>query len=153
MVDSYIGKYMNLFMLFWFVCLFASLCLGNLKFSMQMYIWIFLLNIFFLLTFIASPSTVSLECIASFIKVCFTWVFCLIAGSGSSYLYGFFDQAWKEGMTKDEAEVCVSILAKWGVCQWLLVVVRQLIMLAEMDRRNKTWVGIAIWDKKVSIDI
>lgn len=32
------------------------------------------------------------------------------AGSGSSYLYGFFDQAWKEGMTKDEAEVCVLIL-------------------------------------------
>jgi len=30
---------------------------------------------------------------------------CLSAGSGSSYLYGFFDQAWKEGMTKDEAEV------------------------------------------------
>ncbi|KAL5170699.1 Proteasome subunit beta type-6 [Glycine soja] len=27
-----------------------------------------------------------------------------IGGSGSSYLYGFFDQAWKEGMTKDEAE-------------------------------------------------
>lgn len=27
------------------------------------------------------------------------------AGSGSSYLYGFFDQAWKEGMSKDEAEV------------------------------------------------
>ncbi|KAF3781011.1 Proteasome subunit beta [Nymphaea thermarum] len=25
-------------------------------------------------------------------------------GSGSSYLYGFFDQAWREGMTKDEAE-------------------------------------------------
>eukprot|EP00256_Glycine_max_P052689 XP_014619119.1 proteasome subunit beta type-6-like [Glycine max] len=33
-----------------------------------------------------------------------------IGGSGSSYLYGFFDQAWKEGMTKDEAEVCVWIL-------------------------------------------
>ncbi|KAE9464221.1 hypothetical protein C3L33_03874, partial [Rhododendron williamsianum] len=28
-------------------------------------------------------------------------------GSGSSYLYGFFDQAWKEGMTKDEAEKLV----------------------------------------------
>nr|POF11221.1 proteasome subunit beta type-6 [Quercus suber] len=28
-------------------------------------------------------------------------------GSGSSYLYGFFDQAWKEGMTKDEAEQLV----------------------------------------------
>ncbi|KAL5128560.1 Proteasome subunit beta type-6 [Glycine soja] len=27
-----------------------------------------------------------------------------IGGFGSSYLYGFFDQAWKEGMTKDEAE-------------------------------------------------
>jgi len=28
------------------------------------------------------------------------------AGSGSSYLYGFFDQAWKDGMTQEEAEVC-----------------------------------------------
>ncbi|KAK9683947.1 hypothetical protein RND81_10G177000 [Saponaria officinalis] len=27
-----------------------------------------------------------------------------IGGSGSSYLYGFMDQAWKEGMTKEEAE-------------------------------------------------
>ncbi|KAA8522680.1 hypothetical protein F0562_009158 [Nyssa sinensis] len=27
-----------------------------------------------------------------------------IGGSGSTYLYGFFDQEWKEGMTKDEAE-------------------------------------------------
>lgn len=33
----------------------------------------------------------------------------LFSGSGSSYLYGFFDQAWKEGMTKDEAEVCIRI--------------------------------------------
>ena len=31
-----------------------------------------------------------------------------IGGSGSSYLYGFFDQAWKEGMTKDEAEDLVK---------------------------------------------
>ncbi|GAB2276114.1 proteasome chaperone 1, partial [Dionaea muscipula] len=30
-----------------------------------------------------------------------------IGGSGSSYLYGFFDQAWREGMTKDEAEQLV----------------------------------------------
>ena len=30
-------------------------------------------------------------------------------GSGSSYLYGFFDQEWREGMTKDEAEVCAMI--------------------------------------------
>ncbi|MFQ6650880.1 hypothetical protein Gotur_023400 [Gossypium turneri] len=30
-----------------------------------------------------------------------------IGGSGSSYLYGFFDQAWKEGMTKEEAEQLV----------------------------------------------
>lgn len=30
----------------------------------------------------------------------------VFSGSGSSYLYGFFDQVWKEGMTKDEAEVC-----------------------------------------------
>ncbi|XP_074286821.1 proteasome subunit beta type-6-like [Silene latifolia] len=30
-----------------------------------------------------------------------------IGGSGSSYLYGFFDQAWKEGMTKEEAEALV----------------------------------------------
>ena len=28
-----------------------------------------------------------------------------VLGSGSSYLYGFFDQAWKENMTKEEAEV------------------------------------------------
>lgn len=34
------------------------------------------------------------------------------AGSGSSYLYGFFDQAWKEGMTKDEAEVLILLIAK-----------------------------------------
>ncbi|KAI5348402.1 hypothetical protein L3X38_001289 [Prunus dulcis] len=27
-----------------------------------------------------------------------------IGGSGSTYLYGFFDQEWKEGMTKEEAE-------------------------------------------------
>lgn len=33
------------------------------------------------------------------------WLKLSFAGSGSSYLYGFFDQAWKEGMTKDEAEV------------------------------------------------
>ncbi|KAL5136306.1 Proteasome subunit beta type-6 [Glycine soja] len=33
-----------------------------------------------------------------------------IGGSGSSYLYGFFDQAWKEGMTKDEAERSVETL-------------------------------------------
>uniref|UniRef100_A0A0D3BM11 Proteasome endopeptidase complex n=1 Tax=Brassica oleracea var. oleracea TaxID=109376 RepID=A0A0D3BM11_BRAOL len=30
-----------------------------------------------------------------------------IGGSGSSYLYGFFDQAWKENMTKEEAEQLV----------------------------------------------
>uniref|UniRef100_A0A7N0TWR6 Proteasome endopeptidase complex n=1 Tax=Kalanchoe fedtschenkoi TaxID=63787 RepID=A0A7N0TWR6_KALFE len=30
-----------------------------------------------------------------------------IGGSGSSYLYGFFDQAWKEGMSKEEAEELV----------------------------------------------
>ena len=36
-------------------------------------------------------------------------------GSGSSYLYGFFDQAWKEGMTKDEAEVRrTSCLQVWN---------------------------------------
>lgn len=27
------------------------------------------------------------------------------AGSGSSYLYGFLDQAWKPNMTHKEAEV------------------------------------------------
>lgn len=32
-------------------------------------------------------------------------------GSGSTYLYGFFDQEWKEGMTKDEAEVSDLLLA------------------------------------------
>ncbi|GJZ92462.1 proteasome subunit beta type-6 [Tanacetum coccineum] len=30
-----------------------------------------------------------------------------IGGSGSSYLYGFFDQAWKDNMTKEEAEQLV----------------------------------------------
>ncbi|PSS36363.1 Proteasome subunit beta type-6 like [Actinidia chinensis var. chinensis] len=30
-----------------------------------------------------------------------------IGGSGSTYLYGFFDQEWKDGMTKDEAEKLV----------------------------------------------
>ncbi|KAK1576502.1 hypothetical protein Q3G72_014492 [Acer saccharum] len=30
-----------------------------------------------------------------------------IGGSGSSYLYGFFDRAWKQGMTKQEAEQLV----------------------------------------------
>ncbi|XP_052209937.1 proteasome subunit beta type-6-like [Diospyros lotus] len=30
-----------------------------------------------------------------------------IGGSGSSYLYGFFDQSWKEGMTEEEAEQLV----------------------------------------------
>ncbi|KAH7667147.1 Peptidase T1A proteasome beta-subunit protein [Dioscorea alata] len=30
-----------------------------------------------------------------------------IGGSGSTYLYGFFDQAWKEGMSKEEAEKLV----------------------------------------------
>ncbi|XP_075509598.1 proteasome subunit beta type-6-like [Primulina tabacum] len=30
-----------------------------------------------------------------------------IGGSGSSYLYGFFDQAWKEGMSQSEAEQLV----------------------------------------------
>ncbi|EYU26558.1 hypothetical protein ABFS83_12G164000 [Erythranthe nasuta] len=30
-----------------------------------------------------------------------------IGGSGSSYLYGFFDQVWKEGMTREEAEQLV----------------------------------------------
>ncbi|XP_075475098.1 proteasome subunit beta type-6 [Primulina tabacum] len=30
-----------------------------------------------------------------------------IGGSGSSYLYGFFDQAWKAGMTRSEAEQLV----------------------------------------------
>ncbi|XP_076903661.1 proteasome subunit beta type-6-like [Bidens hawaiensis] len=30
-----------------------------------------------------------------------------IGGSGSTYFYGFFDQEWKDGMTKDEAEKLV----------------------------------------------
>ncbi|KAG9130941.1 hypothetical protein Leryth_006713 [Lithospermum erythrorhizon] len=30
-----------------------------------------------------------------------------IGGSGSSYLYGFFDQAWKAGMSQEEAEKLV----------------------------------------------
>ncbi|XP_061996658.1 proteasome subunit beta type-6-like [Rosa rugosa] len=33
-----------------------------------------------------------------------------IGGSGYSYLYGFFDQAWREGMTKDEAEKLILTL-------------------------------------------
>ena len=36
------------------------------------------------------------------ILLCFPLI-CI--GSGSSYLYGFLDQAWKEGMTKEEAEL------------------------------------------------
>jgi len=32
-------------------------------------------------------------------------IVCVCVGSGSSYLYGFFDQAWKDNMTKEEAEV------------------------------------------------
>lgn len=44
-------------------------------------------------------------CLQSYVLLDFSF-----AGSGSSYLYGFFDQAWKEGMTKDEAEVCAWIL-------------------------------------------
>ncbi|KAK3217670.1 hypothetical protein Dsin_011640 [Dipteronia sinensis] len=31
----------------------------------------------------------------------------VIGGYGSSYLYGFFDRAWKQGMTKQEAEQLV----------------------------------------------
>ncbi|KAL6124460.1 hypothetical protein ACLB2K_076972 [Fragaria x ananassa] len=30
-----------------------------------------------------------------------------IGGSGSSYLYGFFDQAWREGMSQEEVEALV----------------------------------------------
>lgn len=34
----------------------------------------------------------------------------LVSGSGSSYLYGFLDQAWKPEMTQKEAEVLSSSL-------------------------------------------
>nr|GMD35307.1 proteasome subunit beta type-6 [Ipomoea batatas] len=37
-----------------------------------------------------------------------------IGGSGSSYLYGFFDQAWKEGMTQEEAEAVSLAIARDG---------------------------------------
>ncbi|KAL0337163.1 UNVERIFIED_CONTAM: Proteasome subunit beta type-6 [Sesamum calycinum] len=39
--------------------------------------------------------------------------------SGSSYLYGFFDQAWKEGMTREEAEQLVvkAVSLAIGWCQ------------------------------------
>ncbi|RRT47014.1 hypothetical protein BHE74_00055508 [Ensete ventricosum] len=39
-----------------------------------------------------------------------------IGGSGSTYLYGFFDQAWKEGMSKDEAEVCKMLIFVPDIC-------------------------------------
>jgi len=44
-----------------------------------------------------------------------------LTGSGSSYLYGFFDQSWKEGMTEEEAEVC-SLRLQLDKCHWLHVV-------------------------------
>lgn len=55
-------------------------------------------------TFIASLYSFSLGHIA-FVYKTVVYESLSSAGSGSSYLYGFFDQAWKEGMTKDEAEV------------------------------------------------
>lgn len=39
-----------------------------------------------------------------------------ITGSGSSYLYGFFDQAWREGMSHEEAEVCCIRSLKFLIC-------------------------------------
>ena len=35
-------------------------------------------------------------------------------GSGSSYLYGYLDQAWKEDMSKEEAEA--SLFAQLSPC-------------------------------------
>ncbi|GAB2286401.1 proteasome chaperone 1 [Dionaea muscipula] len=40
-----------------------------------------------------------------------------IGGSGSSYLYGFFDQAWREGMTKEEAEQLVVKAASLAIAR------------------------------------
>ncbi|KAL0315947.1 UNVERIFIED_CONTAM: Proteasome subunit beta type-6 [Sesamum radiatum] len=34
-----------------------------------------------------------------------------IGGSGSSYLYGFFDQAWKEGMTREAEQLVVKAVS------------------------------------------
>ncbi|EXC32764.1 Proteasome subunit beta type-6 [Morus notabilis] len=47
-----------------------------------------------------------------------------IGGSGSSYLYGFFDQAWKEGMTKDEAELFDILLQQLVVKAVSLAIAR-----------------------------
>ncbi|CAM8961315.1 unnamed protein product [Rhodiola kirilowii] len=61
-----------------------------------------------------------------------------IGGSGSSYLYGFFDQAWKDGLTKEEAEdlvvKAVSLaIARDGASGG---VVRTVIINAEGVTRN-----------------
>lgn len=61
-----------------------------------------------------------------------------IGGSGSSYLYGFMDQAWKEGMTKDEAEKLVVkavslAIARDGASGG---VVRTVIISSEGVKRN-----------------
>lgn len=58
--------------------------------------------------FAASQLDFSLGWRLFFVKL-MVYSMCLSVGSGSSYLYGFFDQAWKEGMSKEEAEVCVLI--------------------------------------------
>ncbi|OIT04457.1 PREDICTED: proteasome subunit beta type-6-like [Nicotiana attenuata] len=40
-----------------------------------------------------------------------------IGGSGSSYLYGFFDQAWREGMTQEEAEKLVATAVSLAIAR------------------------------------
>ncbi|KAK9946735.1 hypothetical protein M0R45_012182 [Rubus argutus] len=61
-----------------------------------------------------------------------------IGGSGSSYLYGFFDQAWREGMTMEEAEALVVkavslAIARDGASGG---VVRTVIINSEGAKRN-----------------
>ncbi|KAF4385452.1 hypothetical protein G4B88_005784 [Cannabis sativa] len=61
-----------------------------------------------------------------------------IGGSGSSYLYGFFDQAWKEGMTKEEAEYTKarsnkSFLMDFGVNGLLKLVVKAVSLAIARD--------------------
>ncbi|KAL6129007.1 hypothetical protein ACLB2K_072360 [Fragaria x ananassa] len=61
-----------------------------------------------------------------------------IGGSGSSYLYGFFDQAWREGMSQEEAEALVVkavslAIARGGASGG---VVRTVVIDSEGVKRN-----------------
>ncbi|KAF3640938.1 Proteasome subunit beta type-6 [Capsicum annuum] len=64
-----------------------------------------------------------------------------IGGSGSSYLYGFFDQAWREGMSQEEAEIaaedhdlylsCLSALEIFPMIQVsFLILLQKLVVTA-----------------------